>query len=287
MNRALQVALFAGLTGVASAQNFNLGNLIVTDEIQGYNLNGASVPAGAYTSYSVTVDWVAGAGDPWSSDAIFALTRDDIAGGFGSPTFYADPGAAPNSAGNGSSVTLVWNGFLDAVYNGGDSLWFNTLQIFLGSDAIWGNVSISLGNDLPVAPSSIDLGVLGVAGDFDITTFGSDFDTELGLYNALGGLIANNDDEDGPTLQSQIIETLAEGTYYIAVGGFNSSFAGDFGATGGNAAGNLVLNVNGDQVAGGATTAGQIQWYSFQVVPTPASASLLAFGGLLAARRRR
>lgn len=285
MNRTLQVALLAGLTGVASAQNFNLGNLFVDNNIQGYNLNGASIPAGSYTSFSVSVDWVAGTGNPWSNEAIFALTSADFTGGVGSPTFYADPGAAPNSLSSGASVTLNWTGFLDAVYSGGDSLWFNTLQTFTGSNATWNNVTISLGNDLPVAPSSIDLGVLGVAGEFDIDTFGSDFDTELGLYGALGNLIANNDDAVG--LQSQVIETLAEGTYYIAVGGFNSIFAGGFGATGGNAAGNLVLNVNGDQVASGATTGGQIQWYSFQVVPTPASASLLAFGGLLAARRRR
>ncbi|QOJ01673.1 MAG: PEP-CTERM sorting domain-containing protein [Phycisphaeraceae bacterium] len=153
-----------------------------------------------------------------------------------------------------------------------------------GVDATWTNVQFDfIAGTPPTPPQATKLGFYG-PGAFDINTFGSGFDTELGLYNEFGALIATNDDTGG--LQSQILANLGNGKYYIAVGGFNSTFAGAFGAVGGAANGDYVLNINGDPVAADNLGAQQIDWYCF-TVPTPGSIALLGMGGLLAARRRR
>ena len=86
----------------------------------------------------------------------------------------------------------------------------------------------------------------------DIDTETSDYDTEIGLYTATGALIAS-DDDDGSGLQSCLTfgqttptrlvtgglgaaangrdGSLVAGTYYIAVAGFNATFAADFTVT--------------------------------------------------------
>ena len=106
----------------------NLGTLNVGDVPFQQDLNGASIPAGTYTSASLTTEWLAGPGNPWSNESIWALTD-----GFdlGTSTFFVDPGIAPNSAGNGDAVTLEWNNaFFDIAYSGGSPLVFNALQTF-------------------------------------------------------------------------------------------------------------------------------------------------------------
>lgn len=63
------------------------------------------------------------------------------------------------------------------------------------------------------------------------TFFATNSDTEIGLYDELGNLIANNDDANG-TLQSQLLlEDLAAGTYYVLVGLFNTTFNDNLSAT--------------------------------------------------------
>ncbi len=111
--------------------------------------------------------------------------------------------------------------------------------------------------------------------DFDGTTgtvdsFGTSFDTELGLYNASGVLVDSNDDT-APGLQSQIVlDGLAAGTYYLAFGGFNTTFgAADFAAT------SASTTNFGDFVINGIA------------VPEPTSLALLGMGGLAMLRRRR
>ena len=56
---------------------------------------------------------------------------------------------------------------------------------------------------------STDLGVIGNEGDYTFDTFGSDYDTEIGLYDMDGNLLADNDDDAVGGLQSQVIEDLA------------------------------------------------------------------------------
>lgn len=88
-------------------------------------------------------------------------------------------------------------------------------------------------------------------GCFELTadTDGSDFDTELGLYDLNGILVANNDDDfGGITPQSLFTEgALPAGTYYLASGAFNMVFGPDnFNVTTTNttATGNLTVNVS-------------------------------------------
>ena len=151
----------------------------------------------------------------------------------------------------------------------------------------------------PVAanpPSSIDLCVVANEGDiFTIDTFGSDFDTELALFDQAGDLIVNNDDAVG--LQSEVsteIDATTAGlgacTYFFVVGGFNHVFDDGFSAvassTDGTASGLIGGQINGIAFSG-SVDVDSVQWYSFTVVPAPASAALLGLGGLAAARRRR
>lgn len=307
MNIAKTIALAAGLAvaGAAQAQHtINLGNLNVTSTILSVDLNGATIPAGTYVAASLSTNWLAGPGDPWSNEAIWALTSGAGATG----TFYVDPGIAPNSAGNGNPVTLAWNDTpFDVNYNGGDSLHFAALQTFGGSSATWGDTTLELLTSInvtpptssfvgvnpntmaidPIAASQViwySFDVAGGAGanPWSISSAGStntggsfgDDDTELGLYNSLGQLVATNDDEDfGAGILTSLIDSttvgaLADGTYYVAAGNFNTDFAAAFGAT-------------------STSTAVGTSKVTFNFVPAPASAALLGLGGLAAIRRRR
>ena len=315
MKTITAAAALALTAGLASAQfSTNLGNLLVDSDTGGtqVDLGGASIPAGTYTSFSVSTDWVAGGGNPFSTESIWAFTDAPFAVGIDDPglfTFYADPGPSDDALASGDPVTLTWTGFFDAPYNGGDSLFFNSWQSFGGSDAMWNNVDITIGFDVPVppmAPESTALGtnpssmtfaplaqaevqwfsfdVAGGAGamPWSISTAGStntggsfgDNDTEIGLYDSAGNLIASNDDEDfGNDILTSLLDSagvgaLADGTYYIAVGAFNTVYGPEFGAT-------------SDSTASGETK------LTLSFVPAPASVAFLGLGGLAAARRRR
>ena len=154
---------------------------------------------------------------------------------------------------------------------------------------------------VPVAPpASTDLGQLAVAGSaFQINTFGSDFDTELGLYDAAGIIVDTNDDaidDDGNSiLQSQLefADGLPAGEYYLALGGFNTGFGPlgfDAVPFAGSAGGDYLLNYPAGttaRVLDGET----VQFFSFTVgVPEPTAAGLAGltalFGGCLIGRRR-
>ncbi len=124
----------------------------------------------------------------------------------------------------------------------------------------------------------------------DIDTEGSTLapsnDTELGLFKATGQFRAT-DDDDGSNLLSQLTfgdvgprppvgngqpyngrdGRLSAGTYYLAVGGYNSTFSDGFTATSTSTnTGTVVVNFNTN-------------------IPEPATLVLLALGALL--RRRR
>jgi hypothetical protein len=151
--------------------------------------------------------------------------------------------------------------------------------------------------------SFIDLGVIGGEGiyvfntDNSVNTAPNTFntDTEMGLWDAAGTLIAADDDGSALNLWSQITANLTAGMYFIGISEFNSVFENGFlntgtGFEGGDLA-NLDLNINGT-LAGEFNNASdqlaqETAFFKVTVVPAPASAGLLAFGGLLAARRRR
>jgi MYXO-CTERM domain-containing protein len=131
-------------------------------------------------------------------------------------------------------------------------------------------------------------GITGGAGDFlTIDTFGSTLmggsfgngnDSEIGLYSSSGALIATNDDFDfgGGNLLSflgfgagQSGGDLAAGTYYLAVGGFNTTFGPGFGVTSDSPVnGNYKLTITTN-------------------VPAPGALALVGMAVLVGVRRRR
>lgn len=253
--------------------------------------NSAGVTSDLYGSFTVTSDWVAGGGGPWSSEAEITMTTAAGSTNIDPPT--------SGQASNGDPTTLTFSGFLAGVYDPDvdGSLDLLLEQSFGGSDADWSNIAVTLftfaGPPTPVAtlnlaggPGAMDSysgahsansitwleliydGNAGSAGAF-ADTFTSDFDTELGLYDASGNLLVNNDDTGG--LQSMIdLTPYSAGTYYLAVGGFNTTFGpAVFGATGGAATGNLNVTVG-------------------VAIPEPASIAILGLAtvGLFVRRRR-
>jgi len=115
-------------------------------------------------------------------------------------------------------------------------------------------------------PVSTDLGDIATDADtFSIDTFGSDIDTELGLWDSDGFLLANNDDAGG-TLQSELPGlNLAVGTYYFSVSGFNATFGDLFASTTtSTAVGLIVGQANGVDISG-PIAAGEVQFFSFNV----------------------
>lgn len=142
-----------------------------------------------------------------------------------------------------------------------------------------------------VAPNCVNLGAIA-PGTFNINTEGTTgvSDTEIALFRSDGFLIGQDDDSGTGNLSSFNAGALADGTYYVAVGAFNSFFGNAFSASSGsNLTGAYNVNVtNGMSTlgTGGTLAAGEIQWYCF-TVPTPGSVALFGLAGLVAARRRR
>ncbi|MEM9083989.1 MAG: hypothetical protein AAGB34_10375, partial [Planctomycetota bacterium] len=160
------------------------------------------------------------------------------------------------------------------------------------------------------APSSfIDLGAVAVTGEqFSINTFGSFLDTEIAVYAADGTFISTNDDvEPGVDTTSEVIfggeeltfdangvpvfQSFGEGEYFVAVGEFDSIFGDDFGVSGDTDPGVTLpfnISVNGTEATGDIDgDFDGITWVRFEIIPTPGSATLLAFAGIAATRRRR
>ncbi len=295
---ALLVAAVAGLASTASAQ-FTYGSFGITgiaDNLWGsVNLGGAT--PGSYASFTVTFDWTddspafSSFSEGWANEARLQFGSGSVvAAAVTTPTynFGASQSAvtSSNGAGNGMAQPgVMFNGAFNSAYDGSGDLWFNYRQTFNGNNVIdWNSISVTL-NPL-MTPTATDLGCYD-AGDFAIDTEGSAFDTELGLYDSAGNLLAN-DDDGGTGALSLINANLAEGTYYIALGAFNTTYGDAFGASStSNLTGDFLLNINGSNVAGGVLAASTVNWYSIKVIPTPASASMLALGGLVATRRRR
>ncbi|CAN5558749.1 hypothetical protein BH09PLA1_BH09PLA1_27160 [soil metagenome] len=232
---------------------------------QSVPLSGA--PAASYNGYTISLDWTAGTDNPQSIEAIPALVSQAAPNSSGA-TFYADPGASPNSYPNGISRTLSWGGYFDTNYTGGNPLHFWYVQTFVSSTANWSNVAVTLfsintqtsntmgnttggptwqrpnttgglsntGSNVPyqVVPFTVD-----TSGPYLVTTDTSGtagYDGYLALYggsfsagNPLANIVALNDDlNSAPELKSQVSVALTAGTQYFLV---QSGFNnGDFGA---------------------------------------------------------
>jgi hypothetical protein len=212
----------------------------------------------------------------FASEARWNIRNTAFAGGGVNVQPFTQGGFTGSVVANATfSNLLVWA-------NTGDNFRFEAFESLndSGIDAAWTNTTFTFRD----APNITPLGNYN-EGAFDLNTFTSNFDTEIALYSTTGTLIATNDDA-GTGLQSQITPTLAIGTYYVVVGGFNSGFADGL-AVPGAEAGNFVLNINGGVAASGTLAAFTFAAYSINVIPAPGAAALAAMGLLVAGRRRR
>ncbi len=274
----------AGIAVAASAANAQfVSNIAVSDStgpladvLNGVSNNAYAGPSTLFNSLRIQGTLTSVLAGTFASEARWNIRN----------TAYAGGGVNFQSTGTGGytgslAIDATFTGLLQWA-NTGDNFRFESFESFddgAGVDSQWTNTTHTYDG----AVSVTNLGNFA-GGAFDINTFTSTFDTELGLYTAAGIRLADNDDA-AAGLQSQILSTLGDGTYYIVVGGFNSVFV-DGTVLAGAAAGNFNLNVNGSTVASGALATRTLAVYSF-TIPAPGAAALLGLGGLLAARRRR
>lgn len=218
----------------------------------------------------------------WGEDSVIGYTNN-VSAAFGT--------VRPELTGS-SYTTLSVNRTVGAMIwlNSGDDITvetFETIDDGAGADATWSQFSTTMSGGI----TTVDLGVLGSDVTFD--SFLSTVDTEIAVYSADGILIDTNDDTAGGTngLQSQVILTgLAAGKYYVVGGGFNAFFDNEFaiaGFTGDSEFGDFNLSIDGVFADAGTFGANEFAIYEFEVVPEPATMTVLALGAIAAFRRKR
>lgn len=103
---------------------------------------------------------------------------------------------------------------------------------------------------------------------FDLTTEGSNFDTELALFTSGGTLVASDDDSGTGTVSALNNLDLSAGVYYAAITGFDTSFGSRFvtntPATG-TTAGSFLLNINNVPIGGGGVLSGRFEFSDFRI----------------------
>lgn len=166
----------------------------------------------------------------------------------------------------------------------------------------FGTITGDTGTTLSIDPNEVAWVSFSLSQAIDASVFlelttvdlvgAGNIDTEIGLYDAAGNRIADDDDgafstasllsfgsgsgradldENGAAAAAGQDGTLAAGTYYLAIGEFNVDF----------------FDTNFDVESTGSDIGGEIALNIFTNVPAPSSAALLGLGGLVAARRRR
>lgn len=257
-----------------------------------YDLNGAAIPAGTYTGFSISFDWVAGGGNPWSNEANIFFGDND----FANVTTIHQNGttATAGAASDGNPTTLSFDGFFAINYEGGDPLWFLGSQAYAGSTAAWSNISVTLtqaaiptlddfltgtlngpvdsvsgdtagGGDNIDGPNGIAAGSWsGEDHVYQLNWGGGDINIDLLFTNANGDidLILFDDNTGNSTVATSTttddneninVVGLPAGTYYIGIDGWQ----------------------------------GDTNAYDLNVTPEPASLALLAMGAAVVIRRRR
>ncbi|GEM_PF-965811 len=309
MKKMIALVAMAGAASLAHADyTFSAFDLFDVSQNNTFNNSGAraliGAPASFYTGVRVNFNWDSNPNGTSNNHAWSNEARIQLASASGTGTGPTYPGGtiqhssvltATNGAGNATDVaSLSFTGVFGTAYAGGAApLFFNYRQTFSSTinDVDWRGVTVTLIE--AVRPNCINLG--NIAGpNLNFNTEGSLLsgtnDTEIAVWDNNGAFLGTDDDGGTGNLSSLSLAGLTNGTYYIAVGAFNSTFGAGWSATSTSIeTGTTVVNVtNGTDTltGGGALAAGGIQWYCI-TIPTPSAAALLGMGGLMAARRRR
>ncbi|WP_299098357.1 gliding motility-associated C-terminal domain-containing protein [uncultured Winogradskyella sp.] len=180
--------------------------------------NTAAVPAsstGSYNSFSVSVDWVVGGGNPWSSEADLTVTTT-------SGTITIDPPTTGGLTSN-ASTTLTFVGEFTAIYDptvdGFIDLVMN--QSFGGSDADWENIVVTL-FESPTCIDPYDISSSNVTSNSAILDWtAGDSETDWNIeYNSGTDFTPGNSEEENAISVTGSPNTTLTGltpatTYYI------------------------------------------------------------------------
>jgi len=189
-------------------------------------------------------------------------------------TTFGASGFDVSGGGESGEIVLNFSDGLDVVGSVTASL-----DVADAADGVaWFFFEIEAAPPVVVTPTADDLGIsVADTSVLTLSTFDSTLgDTEMGLYDAAGNLLDNNDDAGGGLQSELVAQSLAEGTYYVAVSAYNTTFgASGFAVAGGGDSGEIVLNFSdGLDVVGSATAvldgadaAGGVAWFSFDVGP--------------------
>ncbi|MBC3845871.1 fibronectin type III domain-containing protein [Winogradskyella echinorum] len=180
--------------------------------------NAAGVTAsttGSYDSFSITVDWVAGGGNPWSSEADITVTTTAGA-------VLIDPPTA-GGLGSNANTTLTFEGDFTAIYDPTTDGYIDLIlnQSFGGSNADWSNITVTLFESPScIEPSSMS--VSGVTSDSAILDWvAGDAETSWNIeYNSGADFTPGNGEEENAlsitTSPNTTLTTLTPATtYYV------------------------------------------------------------------------
>ncbi len=292
MKNTLTIAAVVALAGAASAQlvvESDLGTLpIGVTNIMGDTATGANNASGyaGFTNPALT----------WTNELVYQfdlassalLTLDFLSDVPDTDTFILDGLSVTGGMADNALASLFLDGGAESIFLGAGT-YYVSVDTFGGAGATPTSSVFDLNIDVAtVSAPNADFALGAVATDqdvFSVDLAGSDFDTEIGIFDSDGFLLASNDDARG--LTSEILGLqLPAGEYYMAIGEFNTTYGDGFQANPGDAAGTYAGQINGTQFSGD-LGAGEIVWGTFNVTPAPGAAALLGLAGIAGLRRRR
>lgn len=198
-------------------------------------------------------------------------SNNNFAGSMKSSLDATLPGGAYVIGVNGGTTQLS-NGFVSVTFPGGPTGAFSLQVRQQGVPRVnLPSEVIDVSGDTDYYRFSIetptDFGVVSTDEvTVDINTLMANFDTEICVFDASGGVVSSNDDTNG-TLQSRVARVYEPGAYYLAVTGYNTVFGAGFRTEiDGSEATGLYQGGLGPVFLSGVTTpTNLVDWYRFEI----------------------